>query len=293
MSNDRFGVLILTHGRPDKIHTIKSLKAHGYTGEIFLIVDNEDKTKKEYIEQYGRKMVSVFDKKKYADEVDEGNNFDERRTITHARNASFDIAEKIGLRYFIQLDDDYIRWEYRIEKMQGVAPILNLDKIFKHLLEFYKRTPALSIALAQGGDFIGGKNNTTFTNATLKRKCMNSFICDVQRRFKFVGAMNEDVNTYTSLGSRGSLFFTVPLLSIVQMSTQSQAGGITDMYLRFGTYAKGFTTVMMMPSCVKVSMMGEKHRRLHHRISWNNCVPMILHEKYCKASDGSVIPQID
>jgi len=280
MSNNKFGVLILTHGRPDNIRTIKSLKDHGYTGEIYLVVDNEDKSRQEYIERYGEEMVYIFDKKKYADAVDEGNNFDERRTITHARNASFDIAEKIGLRYFMQLDDDYTVFEYRIDR-NDKRHIRDLDSIFNMLLEFYKTIPAHSIALSQGGDFLGGKQSNTYVRP-IQRKCMNSFICDVERRFQFVGAMNEDVNTYTTLGSRGALFLTIFYVSLNQLTTQSQAGGITDMYLRYGTYAKGFTTVMMMPSCVRVGAMMSKHGRLHHRIKWKNCVPLILHERYKK-----------
>ena len=65
---------------------------------------------------------------------------------------------------------------------------------------------------------------------------MNSFLCSTDRPFKFVGAMNEDVNTYTTLGSRGNLFFTFTSLQLDQKETQSQAGGITDMYLKYGTY---------------------------------------------------------
>lgn len=293
MENEKFGALILTHGRPDNVKTLRSLRNQGYTGPVYLVVDNEDARADEYLTTYGEKMVRIFDKKKYADMVDEGNNFDERRTITHARNASFDIARDLGLRYFIQLDDDYTRWEYRISEMDGVAAVKNLNRIFDYLVGFYKKTSALTIAIAQGGDFIGGKNSTNFKHATLKRKCMNTFICDVKRPFKFIGAMNEDVNTYTSVGSRGGLFFTIPLLSVVQGATQSQAGGITDMYLKYGTYVKAFTTVMMMPSCVRVAMMGEKHRRLHHRISWDHCVPKILDEKYCKGRDGKGMPQVD
>lgn len=275
-----FAVFILTHGRPDNVITYNTLQRQGYTGRVFFIVDNEDKTANDYIKKFGKDNVILFDKKAEADNVDEGNNFDERRTITHARNASFDIARKLGVHRFIQLDDDYQFFEWRIEK--GMRIVLNLDAVFSAMVALYDKIPALSIAFAQGGDFIGGTTNKTFTHATLKRKCMNSFICSNERPFKFVGAMNEDVNTYTTLGSRGNLFFTMPLVSLTQKATQSQAGGITDMYLRFGTYAKAFTTVMMMPSCVKVAMMGDTHQRLHHQIKWKNCVPMILHEKFCK-----------
>lgn len=273
--NKDFCVLILTHGRPDNVVTIDSLRRAGYTGDIHFVVDNEDKSADQYIKNFGEDKVHIFDKKAYADNCDECNNFNERRTITHARNASFDIAKKVGVKYFMQLDDDYTSFSYRNEE-EGLS-IKSLDKILEYFLEFYKSIPALSIAFSQGGDHIGG-----FQSLRLKRKCMNSFLCDVDKPFKFVGAMNEDVNTYTTLGSRGELFFTYMGLQLNQKATQSQAGGITDMYLRYGTYTKAFTTVMNMPSSVKVSLMGNKNMRLHHHITWRNTVPRIVSEEYKK-----------
>jgi len=94
--------------------------------------------------------------------------------------------------------------------------------------------------------------------------------------------MNEDVNTYVTLGSRGVLFGTIPMISLVQTATQSQKNGITDMYLRFGTYCKAFTTVMMHPSSVRISMMNTSNPRIHHLIKWKNTTPMIVSEQYRK-----------
>ena len=108
------------------------------------------------------------------------------------------------------------------------------------------------------------------------------FFCSTSRPFQFIGAMNEDVNTYTTLASRGGLFLTIPVIAINQKDSQSQKGGITDMYLRYGTYCKAFTTTMMHPSGVKVSMMRADNPRLHHSISWNNTTPMIISEEYKK-----------
>jgi hypothetical protein len=268
-------VFILTHGRPDNVKTLKLIRARGYTGEVYFIVDNEDKTLEKYKKKFGEKYVKVFDKKAMADEVDEGNNFDERRTITHARNACFKIAKDLGIKYFIQLDDDYYSLGYRY--IEGEKKINNLDKVLDIMLEFYKSISAKSIAFSQGGDHIGG-----FAGIKLKRKCMNSFICSTDREFQFVGAMNEDVNTYTTLGSRGDLFLTFTNINLSQTDTQTNNSGITDMYLRFGTYCKAFTTVMMQPSSVKVSMMNSKNPRIHHSIKWVNTTPMILDEKYKK-----------
>jgi hypothetical protein len=280
-----FAVMILTHGRANSIYTVKSLKFSGYTGKIIYVIDDEDKSADQYFKNYGDNVI-VFNKKEVADNSDEGDNFNDRRTILHARNASFNIAKELGLKYWIQLDDDYIRFHYRLYFLNKALPILSLDTIFTAMIDFYKTIPAHSIAMAQGGDFIGGEENKYALNPTLKRKCMNSFLCSTDRPFKFIGRMNEDVNTYTNLGSRGILFFTIPFISLNQKETQSNSGGITEMYLDYGTYVKSFFTVMYAPSCTKVDLIGgvKSSQRLHHQIKWNNAVPKIISEKYKKAA---------
>lgn len=288
---DTFCVFILTHGRADNLITLKTLKKCGYTGPLYLIVDNEDKTIDRYIENFGKASVIVFDKKAEADACDEGNNFDERRTITMARNACFKIAEGLGVTHFIELDDDYTAFDYRVivNGVGLVKPIKNLDTVFSRLLSFYDSIDAKAIALAQGGDFIGAIDNGKGTYRFSRRKCMNSFLCSTARPFRFIGAMNEDVNTYCVLGSRGELFLTIPVLSLTQKQTQAQAGGITEMYRRFGTYCKAFTTIMMMPSAVRVSMLQSNNPRMHHCIDWKRAVPCIVSQKYRRknVSDAS------
>ena len=111
---------------------------------------------------------------------------------------------------------------------------------------------------------------------------MNSFICCTDREFQFVGSINEDVNTYTSLGSRGNIFFTFTNLQLDQKDTQSNNGGMTDEYALTGTYVKSFHSVLMQPSSVKVSMMNSNNPRLHHSIKWVNTVPMIINENFKK-----------
>ena len=275
MENKDFAVFILTHGRPNNVKTLNTLKKCGYTGSVYFIVDNEDKSIKEYQDNYGVENVKIFDKKQIADEVDEGNNFDERRTITHARNACFKIAKQLGVTYFVQLDDDYYYFGYRYD--EGAKIIKNMDGVFDAMLRFYKSVNIKSIAFGQGGDHIGG-----FSGIKLKRKCMNSFFCSTNREFQFVGAMNEDVNTYTSLGSMGDVFFTFTNIQLDQKDTQSQTSGITDMYQKYGTYCKAFTTMMMQPSSVKVSMMNSDNPRIHHVIKWANQVPCIINERHKK-----------
>ena len=126
------------------------------------------------------------------------------------------------------------------------------------------------------------KNHYTFDVRVLTKPLPFSDNGIITTGFKFMGRMNEDITTYVNLGSKGNLFLTTPNISISQQPTQKEEGGLTDLYLEYGTYIKSFFSVMYNPSSVKVSSMGDKQRRIHHRVSWNNAVPKILNEKHKK-----------
>ena len=279
---DDFAVFILTHGRPDKIITLKSLLEGNYTGRYYIVIDNEDDTEAEYRRIYGDKVLQ-FDKLEVSKRIDTADLSEDRRTIVYARNVCFDLAEQIGVRYFLELDDDYTSFMYRFPDngKLGYVPAKNLDALFEAMIQFLDDSGAITVALAQGGDFIGGLDSGTFQKKLL-RKAMNTFFCDVEKPFQFVGRINEDVNTYTLLGNRGKLLFTTTEANITQLQTQSNSGGMTDVYIDSGTFVKSFYTVMFSPQCTKIATMGDKHRRIHHQIKWNNCAPKILSEKHKK-----------
>lgn len=284
MENKDYTVFIISNNRPNKVYTDTMLNKYNYTGTSYIVLDNEDKSINDYIEKFGEHRIKVFDKKAIADKTDEGNNFDNRRTTTHARNACFDIAESLGYKYFLVLDDDYTVFRYRyIDQYITKGYVQNLDNLFTKTFEYYKNNKFLSIAFAQGGDFIGGESCGLLKNYLFNsRKCMNSFFCSTDRRFWFLGQLNEDVNTYVTYGNRGDLFMTIPFVGLEQKATQLTAGGMTDAYLKYGTYVKSFTTVMMQPSSVFVAMMGFTKNRLHHRVIQRHTTPMIIKEAYKK-----------
>lgn len=279
-----FVSFILTHGRPEKVYTVDALERAGYTGRTILVIDNEDKTAEQYYSKFGRENVVMFDKLKKSTEFDTIDRGEDRRAIVYARNACFDIAESLGYKYFLELDDDYVDFRQRFVKPNGEFGswyLRDFDSIVDCMLEFLETSGALSIAFAQTGDFIGGKGSNVF-KAKLARKAMNSFFCKTANRFDFIGRINEDVNTYVNLGSKGNIFFTVSDMSLDQTRTQSNSGGMTELYSSTGTYVKTFFTVISNPSSVKVCTVGIQHPRIHHRIDWNNAVPKIISGKYKK-----------
>ena len=287
MIRDDFCAFILTHGRPNRVHTYKTLQRAGYTGKVYIVIDDEDDTSDEYRARFGSKVLQ-FCKKEVAEKIDEGDNFNDRRAIIYARNACWGLAKKVGCRYFIQLDDDYTHFNIRFRANGSPCTCMvrkYMDDFISILLKFYELTPqCIAVAMSQGGDFIGG---ATQDKRKLSRKAMNTFICSIDRPFEFHGRINEDVNTYTEGSRRGLLFFTVMQAFVNQEVTQKQPGGMSNLYLDSGTYVKTFYSVMYSPSCVKVGIMGDNrcpHYRIHHKINWNVTAPKILHEDWKKAA---------
>lgn len=278
---DSFCAFILSHGRPERVLTYETLREHGYTGRIVLVCDNEDRKLEAYRAKFPE--VVVFDKPAIAKAIDEGDNFQDRRAIIYARNACFQIARDLGVRYFIELDDDY-RYFFHKRTPKGFyieRNVKDLDAVLDAMLDFFAATPRVqSLAMAQNGDFVGGSQGTNWHKPS--RKAMNSFICDTERPFRFFGRINEDVNTYTNLGARGALFLTTMAVSLSQTLSQKNSGGMTELYLDSGTYVKSFYSVMYQPSSVKVAMFPSVNMRLHHLVNWRTTVPVILSERWKK-----------
>lgn len=286
MARDDFAVFILSHGRANNVVTVKTLRESGYTGDIYIIIDDQDSQEDDYRAIYGDKVIQ-FCKEEEAKKSDVMDADNDMRIVLYARNKCHDIARELGLTYFLELDDDYVDFEYRFAKgkqLKGYR-VRNFDQVCDWMIDFLETSGALTVAFAQGGDYLGGIESSVYKNK-LTRKAMNSFFCKTDRPFKFLGRINEDVNAYTLLGSRGGLFFTVGEIMLIQVQTQKNEHGLTDVYLKYGTYVKSFYTVMCMPSAVKVSLMGASYKRMHHKVAWDKCVPQILSEKWRKSTNG-------
>lgn len=284
----KLGVFILSHGRPNNVKTYSSLRRCGYTGPIYILVDDEDSSREQYIENYGDEVI-VFNKREAASITDAGDNFGKRNSVVFARNQNFEVAREMGLTHFWQLDDDYsgFGWVTNNDGSYRTADVFtfNLDKMLSMLMDFLDESNASSVAFAQGGDLIGGGEGTVVRRVRegkFLRKAMNSFICRTDRPFKFYGRMNDDVNMFIVNGNRGMLFATVPRLRLWQAETQKGEGGLTDLYLEAGTYVKSFYSILYAPSCIKICPMGVKHQRLHHQVKWKNAVPQIISPEWKK-----------
>lgn len=283
MMRDDFAVFILSHGRADNVVTKKTLDKLGYTGNWYVVIDNEDKQADQYYRNFGGDHVIMFDKAKESEWMDSADLSEKRNTVFYARNVCFKLAKQIGVRFFLELDDDYKDFQFRWAKGKKllIKSIEDLDALFGAMVDFLDISGADSVALCQGGDFIGGVGNSRFHEGLI-RKAMNTFFCDTLRPFQFRGRINEDVNTYTCEANKGKLFLSVTSVMVVQGQTQKSAGGMSDIYLDSGTYVKSFYSVIHAPQAVKISSMGANHARIHHLVNYDHCAPKIMSDKYRK-----------
>lgn len=279
---DDFAVLILSHGRANRVVTVPTLRKCGYTGKIYIVIDDQDSDEAEYYERYGDSVIK-FCKEEAAQESDVMDMDTDMRIVLYARNVCHKVAKDLGLTYFLELDDDYNEFRFRKEANGVLTSVhmTHLDDVFDAIIDFLEVSGAVTVAMAQSGDFIGGTGSSVWKKQ-LARKAMNSFFCKVDRPFKFLGRINEDVNAYTLLSSQGKLFFTVARTTLNQEATQQNASGLTDVYLKYGTYVKSFYTVMCMPSAAKVQILNTAHKRVHHKILWDRCTPQIVSSRYRK-----------
>lgn len=188
-----FAVLILTHGRAHDQVTFHELEKHRYSGKAYLIIDDLDEQRAEYERLYGDSVI-VFDKREYAKRIDTMTTEDELRSVVFARNAAYDIAGDLGLRYFAMFDDDLSQFTFRYVKDGRLvsAPVTDFDGLFESMVGFLETTGVTSLNIASSGALIGGLAGV-YGNGM----CWNinkALVVRASDRLKFVGILNEDMN---------------------------------------------------------------------------------------------------
>ena len=144
-----------------------------------------EETKKDILEEITSNSI-ITDKQYYKSISDYGDNGGNDSVVLWARNACHDIARGLGLKYFLELDDDYSSLDYRRVEGNKLAAYKaqNLDELFTCFIKWLDDSGAMVIALSQAGDFIGGAKSKRFSEKVL-RKAMNAFFCDVDKQFQF------------------------------------------------------------------------------------------------------------
>ncbi len=281
MRND-FAVFITTHGRANNQITLNTLKTLGYTGDLYLVIDDTDIQKDWYIEKYGVNNVLVFRKQLYVAKTDVCQPVPSYKAVVFARNAVEDFARNMGYKYFMVVDDDVtnLRLRYDVNGSLKSAKLTGcIDDILQCIVQYIEETGVACVTFGFTNTYRGGVASVRkFTSRN--RFCAELFIRNVAKPVRWRANFVEDLVTSIDLGIRGDVCLQfVPIQLELCMSEGTRQGGMSEAYNSIGKYKFYSMPSMIYPNCVSVVFDGAKWKT---RTRAEYSVPKIISSRYRK-----------
>lgn len=91
--------------------------------------------------------------------------------------------------------------------------------------------------------------------------------------------LNDDLINAVNVWRTGRSELSVKCLAMNMPPTQSEGGGLTDIYRDEGTVRKTAYAVMAAPGQVK---LVDRFGRYHHAADWKRIVPKIVSNEHCR-----------
>ena len=278
MRND-FAVMICSHGRAETLTSYDMLRNQGYTGKIFVVIDDEDEQEEQYKKRFD--CVEVFCKEaEYikADGVIPG----KQKGILYARNACYDIAKRHDVKYFAEIDDDFsgLYFRYESEGKCKAKKINPLDGLFEVVCDLFESESLYAASILSQGNYIGGIKSAGLNKAI--RICTSMFFLSTERRIDFISSMNEDVCTCMHYGKMGKVFIGLngTMCETEPIGNNRFGNGMAEFYQKTSPYFRQFIPVIVRPDCMYVM---ERKETIKGGFRWANAVPMIINERYKRA----------
>lgn len=273
-------IYIISKGRP-QCRTAKTLTKMKYPGEWFIVCGNNDETLEQYLANWGEEHVKVFDWYDEVKRTDTMDNFGFDSMPSGAcpvRNATAEISRRRGERRHWQFDDDYTGF-YGLDAKKHKNVRLDAD-------EFMRRLEAIA-----GFADRCGLRNAGFPPSTIEvapdgalqiaHRVFNAHNLPSGGRdfVKWVARMNDDLINAINVWRTGGMEMSFKFMAMTMPPTQSESGGLTDIYRDEGTVRKTAYAVMAAPGQVK---LVDRFGRYHHSADWKRIVPKIVSDEYCK-----------
>lgn len=288
MTKYNFAVFICTHGRPTKQITLAYLKSCKCECPVYLVVDDEDTSKDEYIRMYGDSVL-VFNKQHYIRECDLVLPTDTYAGVVFARNACQDFAIQFGYGYYVTCDDDISSIDYRfnVDNHLRSTKIYSFSDVIDAMCGFMQNTYTRLMSISQRHYYIGGINSKPIQDRMLRNKFGGFFLCSTEQYIHFDGIIQEDTISCNKWNNEGKLQFTVGNIcfNTQQMGTSEKNTGMANVYGLLKDFAL-LAPKMVCPH-LKVRMDIDKtgnnpYGMLYLVSSTRTTYPMILNESVRK-----------
>ena len=275
-------VFILTHGRPNTQLTLKMLREYEYSGKIFLVLDDTDKTIQQYIDNYGAENLIIFNKNHYINSVETVTNSPKYACILYAKAAVEDIAQSMGLKSFIIADDDLtgIRFRYENEgKLASKKIGKNFNKVIAYLNEMMLSTNITALSPLYTSFFIGGVGALNPSHIESARFTYIFVLRNASHKVEWLADYGEDNITSFEQNKQGYLQLGIPYLQEDSVSpTVRLEGGMSETYAT-DTFALCMRCIVVEPAYISTQWYNGKYVP---KIQRKNSLPKIISGRYKK-----------
>lgn len=280
----KFAIFICSHGRPECI-TVKALRKAGYTGDIYIVLDNEDDTVQQYLHHCRNNThVIYFNKQSYVDHMDIGVSPKKakRKVILYAKQACETFADALELDVFGIADDDFLGFRYRYEeagKLRSATVSKDLDTVFENYSQFILDNWLCMTSVATNQMFMGGALTPERIN---EFRVPYSFVFrNAHIPFEWKSELFEDVISATLKTQEGFFMMQMPFMQLNLKPLYAGAnGGMTDAYKSVDFIKKLFPVVQYLPSCTKIATTASS---VSYRLMRDNAFPKLISGKYQKS----------
>lgn len=232
----RSAIYICTHGRPGKQITHKMLRDAGYTGDIILVIDNEDEHGQGYLEfvKYDdRTWLHIFDKQKIIDSTNTTKSPPNRKTILYAKNACEMFANEDGVDCFAICDDDIPGFRYRyIEdgSCKSLTVTQNMDKVIQSYMEYLLESDITATSFGMAQFYFSGEN--CFSPETmLKWRVPYTFVFrNTKHKVNWVSDYGEDITTAIECANQGKFMMASPFVQMNLSPMGVGEGGMVELH---------------------------------------------------------------
>lgn len=278
MRND-FAVFITTHGRPN-CKTFHTLRRQGYTGQMFCVVDDLDTTVDEYVKNFGKEHVLVFEKYAQLDSVERMTSDRVLSTVLYARHACFELADALNIKYFMICDDDIELFRHKYDTGESLKsiPVESMDEVLTNVVNYFATTNVACLGISDSGAFFGGRNGA-YQNK-YQRMISVCYLCKTDDPIEFGSICFEDLWSTVQNSRAGKVLFeTMFLCHSGEPMGSGASGGTTDFYKQNSLFKRNWYDVIAFPDCFYINqktVLGRRHV---------NMCPKIVSSTYRRVSD--------
>jgi len=278
----KYAVFILSHNRADRVETYDTLKNLGYSGEVYIVVDDEDPMLSTYIKRFGE-IVVVFNKSEWIKDTDTVTNIKLKSSPVYARNAIEHMAKSALYDAYIVMDDDIknLRYKYINDyKVKSHHVTCNLDSIFFEYINYLLSAEIATLSFAHVMTYAGGVHN----ESDIARLAEHRYTCQIHiRNLKFpvdwISLANNDSISANNTAKIGYLWWSLPFIIYDSPKMNTLPGGMKKVYDAVSGFSRSFMSTVVSPTVCKV---GVSNGRFNIHRNLKCAYPMIISGRYKK-----------